>query len=580
MATDITSDSDDHTGGPAGDAGSRPPTPDPAAAEPSEQSSSPRGGMMRSSMVMAVGTMVSRVTGFFRTVVLAAALGTQLLGDAYNVANTIPFIINDLLIGGLMASVIVPFLVRRRKQDADGGKATEDRLFTSAVVVLLVVTAVAVLLAGPLIQLYASDFLPAQAEVSVFLARFLLAQVFFVGMSGLISAMLNTRDRFGAPVWAPVLNNLVIITVGVLFLFVGTGDTVETVTTADKILLGAGTSCGMVLQTVVLLGSLWRSGYRWRPRLDLRGSGLGEALRTAGWMFLYTLTTQLGFVITSQIATGANVAANLQGDADAGAGLTAYSYAYQLFQLPYAIIAVSLITVLLPQMSAFAVDKRWDEVRAGFSRTLRVSALILIPLSLAIALYATEVAVLLFAHGNTGDSDAANIGNILMVMSLGLLPFTIFQLMLRVFYALGDTRTPAFLGIGNIAVHGVLALTASWLLPPQLVVVGVAGGFMCSFLVGLLIGGFVLSRRLGGLDGRRIAGTLVRLYLASAPSVLVGWGVLELFRAWFTSGLIVNIGAPVVGCLLALPVFLLSAKLLRVEELRSVLELVRSRLRR
>ncbi|UOE22152.1 murein biosynthesis integral membrane protein MurJ [Thermobifida halotolerans] len=535
--------------------------------------------MMRSSMVMAVGTMVSRVTGFFRTVVLAAALGTQLLGDAYNVANTIPFIINDLLIGGLMASVIVPFLVRRRKLDTDGGKATEDRLFTGAAVLLLVVTAAAILLARPLIQLYASDFLPAQAEVSVYLARFLLAQVFFVGMSGLISAMLNTRNKFGAPVWAPVLNNLVIIAVGVLFLLVGTGDSVETVTTADKILLGAGTSCGMLLQTVVLLGSLWRSGYRWRPRLDLRGSGLGEALRTAGWMFLYTLTTQLGFVITSQIATGANVA-SVESGADAGAGLTAYSYAYQLFQLPYAIIAVSLITVLLPQMSAFAVDERWDEVRAGFSRTLRVSALVLVPLSLAVSLYSTEVAVLLFAHGNTGDSDAANIGNVLMVMSLGLLPFTVFQLMLRVFYALGDTRTPAFLGVGNIAVHGALALAASWLLPSQLVVVGVAGGFMCSFLVGLLIGGSVLSRRLGGLDGRRIVGTLVRLYLATVPSVLVGWGVLELFRGWFGPGPAVNIGAPVVGCLLALPVFLLFARLLRVEELRSATDLVRSRLRR
>jgi len=583
VATDITSDSDEPVGGPASDADRRPPAdsaPDPADATPSGQGSATRSGMMRSSMVMAAGTMVSRVTGFFRTVVLAAALGTQLLGDAYNVANTIPFIINDLLIGGLMASVIVPFLVRRRKQDADGGKATEDRLFTSAVLLLVVVTAAAILLAGPLIQLYASDFLPAQAEVSVFLARFLLAQVFFVGMSGLISAMLNTRDKFGAPVWAPVLNNLVIIAVGVLFLFVGTGDTVETVTAADQVLLGLGTTCGMVLQTVVLMGSLWRSGYRWRPRLDLRGSGLGEALRTAGWMFLYTLTTQLGFVITSQIATGANVAANAAGDADAGAGLTAYSYAYQLFQLPYAIIAVSLITVLLPQMSAFAVDERWDEVRAGFSRTLRVSALILVPLSLAISLYSTEVAVLLFAHGNTGDGDAANIGNILMVMSLGLLPFTVFQLMLRVFYALGDTRTPAFLGIGNIAVHGALALLASWTLPPHLVVVGVAGGFMSSFLVGLLIGGFVLSRRLGGLDGRRILGTLVRLYLAAAPSVLVGWGVLELFRAWFGSGLVVNIGAPVVGCLLALPVFLLATKLLRVGELQAVTELVKSRLRR
>ncbi|EOR72848.1 virulence factor MVIN-like protein [Thermobifida fusca TM51] len=580
MATDISSASDDHTGGPAKDAGSPSPHADSAAPQAEQDSTATPGGMMRSSMVMAVGTMVSRVTGFFRTVVLAAALGTQLLGDAYNVANTIPFIINDLLIGGLMASVIVPFLVRRRKRDADGGKATEDRLFTSAVLVLLVVTVAAILLARPLIQLYASDFLPAQAEVSVYLARFLLAQVFFVGMSGLISAMLNTRGKFGAPVWAPVLNNLVIIAVGVLFLMVGTGSTVETVTTADKILLGAGTSCGMVLQTVVLLGSLWRSGYRWRPRLDLRGSGLGEALRTAGWMFLYTLTTQLGFVITSQIATGANVAANAHGSADAGAGLTAYSYAYQLFQLPYAIIAVSLITVLLPQMSAFAADQRWDEVRAGFSRTLRVSALILVPLSLAISLYATEITVLLFAHGNTGDSDAANIGYILMVMSLGLLPFSVFQLMLRVFYALGDTRTPAFLGIANIAVHGVLALTASWLLPPHFVVVGVAGGFMSSFLVGVFLGGLILRRRLGGLDGRRIASTLVRLYLATAPSVVVGWGVLVLFQSWFVSGLAVNIGAPVVGCLAGLPVFLVAAKLLRIDELSAVMELVKSRLRR
>lgn len=176
MATDISSASDDHTGGPAKDAGSPSPHADSAAPQAEQDSTATPGGMMRSSMVMAVGTMVSRVTGFFRTVVLAAALGTQLLGDAYNVANTIPFIINDLLIGGLMASVIVPFLVRRRKRDADGGKATEDRLFTSAVLVLLVVTVAAILLARPLIQLYASDFLPAQAEVSVYLARFLLAR--------------------------------------------------------------------------------------------------------------------------------------------------------------------------------------------------------------------------------------------------------------------------------------------------------------------------------------------------------------------------------------------------------------------
>nr|WP_243742345.1 murein biosynthesis integral membrane protein MurJ [Actinorugispora endophytica] len=544
-----------------------------------EETGPSRSGMMRSSAVMAAGTMVSRITGFGRTVVLAAALGTQLLGDAYNVANTIPFIINDLLIGGLMASVIVPFLVKRRKRDSDGGKATEDRLFTGAVLLLFAVTAAAIAAAEVLITVYADSFLPAQAEVSVYLARFLLAQIFFVGLSGLISAMLNTRDRFGAPVWAPVLNNLVIIAVGVLFLLVATGDSVETVTDADLVLLGAGTSCGMLLQTVVLFGSLWRAGYRWRPRLDLRGSGLGEALRTAGWMFLYTCMTQVGFVITTNIAAAANVASAESG-VDAGAGITAYNYAYQLFQLPYAIIAVSLITVLLPQMSGFAADGRWDEVRAGFSRTLRVSALVLVPLGAAIALYATEVSVLLFARGNTSVADAENIGFVLTIMALGLVPFTVFQLMLRVFYALGDTRTPAMLSIANVVVHGAVAVLAYLTLPPSQVIGGVAAGFMFSFLTGLVIAGLVLSRRLGGLDGRRVLGTLVRLHLATVPSVLVGWGVLVLAGRWLEPGLLVNIGAPVVGCLLALPVFLLFARLLRVSELQAVVELVRGRLRR
>ncbi|SKA13903.1 putative peptidoglycan lipid II flippase [Marinactinospora thermotolerans DSM 45154] len=547
---------------------------------PEPAPSSRSGRMMRSSAVMAVGTLVSRVTGFVRTIVLAAALGTHLLGDAYNAANTIPFVINDLLIGGLMASVIVPLLVKRRKRDADGGKATEDRLFTGALVLLVVMTTVAILVAEWLVRAYASGFEPRQAEVSVILARYLLVQILFVGMSGLISAMLNTRDKFGAPVWAPVLNNLVIIAVGATFLMVsGPGRTPDTVTDSELLLLGAGTACGMVLQTIVLVGSLWRSGYRWRPRLDLRGSGLGEAVRTAGWMMVYTCMTQVNFLITTNIASRAGVA-SVESGAEVGAGITAYNYAYQLFQLPYAIIAVSLITVLLPQMSDFAADRRWDEVRGGFSRTLRVSALVLVPLSLAIALYAVQVSVLVFARGNTSTADAANIGTVLAVMSLGLVPFTIFQLMLRVFYALSDTRTPALLGLGNVVVHGVLAVTAYLVLPPSQVVVGVAGGFMVSYLTGLLIGGAVLSRRLGGLDGRRILGSLLRLYLASVPCVAAGAGVLWFFTDRFGEGLVTNIGAPVVGCLVGGLLFLAFAKLLRIRELDSVVELVRSKVGR
>ena len=546
-------------------------------AEGSESGSD--GGMMRSSAIMAVGTMASRLTGFARTIVLGAAIGTHLLGDAYNTAHTIPFILNDLLIGGLMASVIVPFLVKRRKRDADNGKATEDRLFTTTLLALLLLTTVAVLAAEFLILMYGSRFTDAQFDDSVFLARYLMTQIFFVGMSGLLSAMLNTRGKFGAAVWAPVLNNLVIMGVGGMFLWTAGPGQEPPVDDSYLTLLGAGTAAGMALQAVVLFVALSRSGYRWRPRLDLRGSGLGVALRTAGWMMLYTLLTQAGLWITTNIANAANVAGIEQGRA-VGAGITAYNLAYQLFQLPYAIIAVSLITVLLPRMSAHAEDRDWGSVRSDFSRTLRISAFVLVPMAFAIAMYAVPISVLAFARGSISVADAANIGQILAVMALGLVPFTVFQLMLRVFFAMGDTRTPSLIAIANLAVHSALALVAYLLLPPDRVVVGVAAGFMFSFLTGLVIAGNVLSRRLGGLDGKHVIGTLLRLHVAVVPSIAAGLGVYWAFDTYVGPGLATYIGAPAVGCTLGALLFLGFARLLRVPELTAAVELIRGRLRR
>ena len=554
--------------------------PEPETTGPGANDDSGSAGMMRSSAIMAVGTMASRITGFARTIVLGAAIGTHLLGDAYHTAHTIPFILNDLLIGGLMASVIVPFLVKRRKRDADGGKSTEDRLFTTTVLALLALTTVAILAAEALIYLYGSRFTPAQFDTSVYLARYLLSQIFFVGLSGLLSAMLNTRGKFGAAVWAPVLNNLVIMLVAGMFLLVaGPGRTPEDVSTTELTLLGAGTAAGMALQALVLFIALTRTGYRWRPRLDLRGSGLGEAVRTAGWMMLYTLLTQAGLWITTNIANAANVAGLEQGR-DVGAGITAYNLAYQLFQLPYAIIAVSLITVLLPRMSAHADDRDWNAVRADFSRTMRISAFVLVPMSFAIALFAVPLSVLAFARGSISVADAANIGQILAVMALGLVPFTTFQLMLRVFFAMGDTRTPAMIAIANLAVHSALAFTSYLLLPPEYVVVGVAAGFMFSFLSGLIIAGNVLSRRIGGLDGKHVLGTLLRLHLAVIPSIAVGFGVLWFFDAYVGPGLFSYVGAPLVGCVAGALLFLVSARVLRVPELSAAVELIRGRLRR
>jgi len=529
---------------------------------------------------MALGTAVSRVTGFVRTIVLAAALGTQLLGDAYNTANTIPFVVYDLLIGGLMASVIVPFLVRRRKWDSDGGHATEQRVFTVAVIALLVLASAAVLAAEPLIRLYAGEFTDTQFDVAVLFARFLLAQIFFIGLSGVSGAMLNTRGRFGAPVWAPVLNNVVIICVGLSFVAAsGTGVTAGTVTDTQVVLLGLGTAGAMALQALVLQWALWAAGFRWRPRLDLRGSGFSEVLGAAGWMFALVCTMQTGFLVTANIANRAGVAA-ATGDADVGAGLTAYNYAYQLFQLPYAVLAVSVITVLLPRMSAHAADHAWWKVRDDFSRGLRTVSVLIVPIALLMAVYAVPLTVLVFARGNTSIEDARAIGHVLTVFALGLVPFTVYQLMLRVFYASGDTRTPALTSVANVAVHTATAVASYWFLPPHQVVMGVAAGFMLSYVCGLLIGGAVLSRRLGGIDGRRITWVVARLHLAAVPSVWLAVGALLLARGWFTGEAVAALVAMAVGGGVGVPLFLLLGRLLCIEEVGAVMAMVRDRMTR
>ncbi|GAA1115550.1 MULTISPECIES: murein biosynthesis integral membrane protein MurJ [Nocardiopsis] len=524
-------------------------------------------GLARSSALMALGTTASRLTGFTRTLVLAAALGTQLLGDAYNTANTLSFIVYDLLIGGLMASVIVPFLVRRRATDPDGGRATEHRLLTCAILFLTLITTLAVLAAEPLIGLYAGGFTPAQHEVAVLFGRFLLVQILFIGLSGLTSAMLNARQRFAAPAWTPVFNNAVIITVGLTFLWLaGPHRTPETITQAELTLLGVGTAAGAAAQALLLQYALWRTGFRWRLRLDLKGSGLGEALRAAGWMFVLVCTMQAGFLLTANLANRAGAVA-VQNDG-VGAGLSAYNYAYQLFQLPYAIIAVSVITVLLPRMSAHAVDRDWAQVRSDFSRGLRVSSVLLVPLALALVVYAQPLCVAVFARGSTSIADAQVIASVLTVFALGLVPFTAYQLLLRVFYATGDTRTPALLAISNIAMHALIAVPSYLLLPPQQVVTGIAAGFMLSYVWGLVLGGLILGKRLGGLDARRITVTVALLHTAAVPGVVAAWC---LQRFWFgtdSSSLLALVLGPLVGCAVAGVLYLTSAYLLRIEEVR------------
>lgn len=284
--------------------------------------------LLRASAIMAAGTMVSRVTGFIRTMVLAYAIGTALLGDAYNVAYAIPYSILDLLLLGVLSSVVVPMIVKAQQRDPDGGRAYEQRLLTLATVALIVVAAAAVLAAPLIIDLYTEwDRADRQFEVAVRLAQFILPQLAFFGIGAVAGAILNTRDRFAAPMWAPVVNNLVVICVLVVYAVIVTdGSDLATVTNGELALLGLGTTAGIVAQATVLVIALKRAGFRFVARFDLRNARLGEMSRMGVWTIGYVIVTQLGFLLTTNLASAA-------GDAVEGHGVSPYTLAFQLFQL-------------------------------------------------------------------------------------------------------------------------------------------------------------------------------------------------------------------------------------------------------
>jgi len=540
--------------------------------------------LLRSSGVMAMGTLASRVTGFVRSAVLIYAIGTHDLANAYNLANTIPNIVYNLALGGILTSVVVPLLVSAAKRDRDRGEAYDQRIFTLGVLALGGITVVATLAAQPIAAVYAGNIgTPAAYHLTVIFAYFFIPQIFFYGVSSLAGAILNARGSFAAPMWTPVINNVVVILVGLAFMATaGLNRTPENITAAQVQLLGIGTTLGIILQTAGLVPSLRRVGFRWHPRHDFRRAEVSEIGRMSGWMFGYVLTTQIAFLVTTRVANAAGfraAAATGFSQQAAGAGIAAYTNAYMLFQLPYAIVGISVITALLPRMSAHASEGRYGLVTGDFSTATRLASVLVAPASLILAVLGTPLAEGVFGYGSTSIASARYVGEIFAVFSLGLLPFTLFQLQLRVFYAMHDSRTPALISVFTMAINITANLLALAILPPQHVVAGLGAGFGLASLVGTVIAWRVLSRRIGSLDGRRVGSALVRMYAASIPGVIFAVAVSVMVGAVIPEGRIAALVTVALGGSGAMLLYILFAKAFGVTELTEVTASVRARLR-
>ncbi|MBT2451944.1 murein biosynthesis integral membrane protein MurJ [Streptomyces sp. ISL-43] len=528
--------------------------------------------VLRSGALMAAGSIVSRATGFVRSAVIVAALGTELLGDGYAVANTVPNILYILLIGGALNAVFVPELVRAAKEHADGGAAYTDRLLTVCAAALLFLTAAAVL-AAPLIVSAYTGYSGGQESTTVALARYCLPQILFYGLFTLLGQVLNARGRFGAMMWTPVLNNLVVIAVFGLFLYVS-HDAANGLTASETRLLGIGTTVGIVVQALGLIPSLRAARFRWRPRFDWRGSGLARPLRNAGWLVLLVLTNQLAYWVVTRLSTATGqraVDAGLAG----GAGYTAYSNAYLLWMVPQGIVTVSLVTALMPRMSAAATDGDLGRVRADVSYALRSSAALVVPAAALFAALAPWVIGSVFEYGRTGAADVAVMAGMLAAFAPGLIAYSAQYVLSRGFYALSDTRTPFFLNLVIAALNAGLSAAAYLLLPPRWAVTGMAAACSIAFTAGAAVTAYVLSRRLGPRAGTRTqrrttaVRTHLRLLAACAPAAAAGYAAA---RAADRFGNLAGVAAGTTALVL---VVVLLARPLRLTEITDLLDSLR-----
>jgi putative peptidoglycan lipid II flippase len=380
--------------------------------------------------------------------------------------------------------------------------------------------------------------------------------------------------------WAPIVNNLVAIATGLGFIALFSVDVDRPASLSDGAVafLGLGATLGVALQALVLVPVLRRTGFRYRPRFDFRGSGLGKAGDLARWTLLFVAVNQLAYVVIVNLGTRAGEAA--KDVLSYGVGYTPYSYAYLIFILPHSIITVSVMTGALPQLSRDAAGGDLAAVRRSLSSAWRLTGVGIVVAAAALVTLGPDLTGVLYAFSREGPDDARYIGLVTAAFALGLPAFSAQYVALRGFYAFEDTRTPFLMQVAIAATNVLLALAVYAVLPLQWKMVGVAAAYSVTYLMGLALSTAVLRRRVGGLDGAAVVRTYVRLLVAAVPAGLVALAASWAMSRAFGDGLGGSAASLAAGGALLLLLYVLVARALRVEELETLVATVRARVRR
>jgi len=523
--------------------------------------------LTRATAVMSVGTVLSRITGLARLAAIAAALGVAetRLTDTYNLANTAPNILYELVLGGVLTSVFVPVFVELlEKEGREKAWQVGSAILNLSMVVLTAVTVLGILLAPWIAKFYAlrldgPDEVQ-QREALTFLLRLFFPQIIFYALTAITAGFLNAHKRFGAPMYTPILNNLAVIAVFIAFAQAYGKVALDEVETSHLLLIGLGTTAGVALMAFAQLPFLRGLG-RYSFTLSIAHPSVKKLARLSVFVIGYVVTNQIGYLVVQWLANKQT------------GGYSAYVTAFTFFMLPHGLFAVSVITALLPSMSEHALNERWDEYRNRLSVGIRATVLLVLPATVGYFVLGEPIVRLLLERGVMTDRSTELVAGVLRFFVLGLVPFSIFQLFLRAFYALHDTKTPFLINCAAIALNTAVNVPMFLLLGVE----GLAAGHALSYVFGVTAQGVALNRRIGGIGSREIVASVTRMAGASLGMGVVVWVAWRLVARVASADLLGQTIEVAVPAAVGVVSYVGLAHLLRVRELEMIRGLIARR---
>jgi putative peptidoglycan lipid II flippase len=523
---------------------------------------------IRNTAVMSVGIALSRLTGFLRLAAMAYAIGIteSRLPEAYNIANITPNILYELVLGGILTSVVVPIVVEwLQERGRDDAWEFVRRLLTIAVIVLSALTVLGILLAPWIVDLYtmgapaADPQVVLEREYATFFLRWFMPQIVFYGVGAVAIGLLQAHRKFAAPMFAPILNNAIVIATFLTFAAMPgpPAGSDALATTAQRYVLAIGTTAGIAGMTLALWPAVRAIGFRFAWRTGWRHEAVTRIGRLATWVAGYVAANQVGLLVVIVLAD------RVRG------GYTAYAAAFILFQLPHAIFAVSIFTALVPAMSGRWAVGDVDAFRQLLSQGIRATAAIVIPSALGYLVLARPIVRLLLEHGVATSASGELVSDVLVAFSLGLFPFSAFQLLLRAYYAMQNTRTPALVNAAAVTINIVADLVLFFGF--DLGIQGLALGHAASYAFGSIALLLLIRRRLHGIDGARVLGTLGRTLLAASGTAAAAWLVARWLGTTVGTATLPEQSIQVFAAVVAgLVVFVAASTAMRIEEVDAV----------